>query len=231
MVKIKPHCRVTEINDAARTILSDFDANSDLAKMPLLPSIITDLRSSNERLTFAINKDKFFSETDKADSWRDSAVRDLGTFIAGQAVLKNEEKRNAALSLKAIFDKYGKRITLSSNEQETSLIVSMLEDFEAQKDSFALLDGLEDLIKDLTDAQKAFDDASKNYRDSKANKGESATSAKKDVLSIINLRLVPFLNSVSQDENSKDFSSKVEIVIEKVNSLVSAHSTSNKKKI
>ena len=224
MIKTSAKARITEINDVARTIIGDYKSDAALAKLPILPGIMGELEEKNERFTLSINKDKITSEIDSADAKRDAAIRDLGTYLSGLAVVKNAEKKANALTLKSIFDKYGKKMTSANNEEESSLVSSMLKDFESEaaKKAIAETDEVGELIDDVEAAQKEFDEASKSYRDYKVNKADNASDLKKEVLKIINMRLVPFLTSVENDESYAVFAKKVEQIIDKVNDLVLA---------
>ena len=225
-MKISDRTRLTELNAVVEAILRLFDSIIALKKDAILSPIILRVRTDSGKLTISIKSDKIVSTLDDLDRVRDAAVKDLGTLCDGYAVIPIAEKKAAGLICKAIFDKYGRGIAEENFASESTLIKSLLQDFEAEnaKNAVSELLGMSEMLSILAEAQSAFDKASDEYMLSVKSKGESATVIKKRLLQTINGELVPFLKAVKNVELYADFARGVEAEIEKVNALSASRS-------
>ncbi len=110
--------------------------------------------------------------------------------------------KEAAQQLMEVFSKYGLVITGESYATESSLITSMLLDFAKPEyaDAIATLSGCADLIAQLQIAQTDFEQARIAYETEKAKEGmvENATLVKKEVLTILNDKIVVYLRGMEQ---------------------------------
>lgn len=217
MTKVNARVRVTELDSLSDTLVRLYKAQEALSQDAMLCAIMADVESASDRLTSAIKCDAVSSGLEDADSRRDEAVRLLGTLVEGYTAIPFAEQKAAAQTLKALFDKYGKKIAGESYAAESSLVESMLADFAAKDALQKTLPGVPELVQELRDAEDAFKSASDEFAAAKNAKGESATAVKKILVSILNDRLVPYLAAASCMESHKTFVSLAEAEIKKAN--------------
>ncbi len=188
--------RIVELLSLGTKLGLYYEDEESLASDEYLSVIMPEINELSKNMTTAYNQDKIKSEFEEADIVRDEAVRSLGSLIEGYASFPLEAKRTAAKAIKAVFDKYGKKIVNSSYAAETGQINSLLEDLSAESlaESIAALDGMSDAIEALRTAQTAFDELDVEYSRALSQKTDSATSYRKPLLSAINDKLVAFLN-------------------------------------
>ena len=149
MNKLNAKARITEVDGLSDSVIRIFNADTNAQSDAFLKGQIAELTTLSDAITAAILQDKAVSNLDETDSKRDEAVRNLGSLLSGYAVFPIEEKKAAAVSLKAIFDKYSKSGILSANYvSESSMIESMLSDFstEEAKANIEKLDGIDNMI-------------------------------------------------------------------------------------
>lgn len=227
MNKVKTAIRVTELDTLSDVLVrlhKDASAEgSALAKDANLAAIMADVEKLSADITTAIKSDKSSSSLDEADGVRDELIRNLGDALTGYAAIPVAAKKAAAQNLLAVFNKYGKQITQKNFAEESSLIESLLEDFatESLKADVAALDGVGELISELRAAQDSFNRANDEYARANVNRGESATSIKKSLISVLNDNLVPYLSAVASLAGYKDFAAQCEAEIAKANAAVS----------
>lgn len=217
MTKVNARVRVTELDSLSDTLVRLYKAQEALSQDAMLCAIMADVESASDRLTSAIKRDAVSSGLEDADSRRDEAVRLLGTLVEGYTAIPFAQQNAAAQTLKALFDKYGKKIAGESYAAESSLVESMLADFAAKDTEQKALPGVPELVQNLRDAENAFKSASDDFAAAKSSKGESATAVKKTLVSILNDRLVPYLAAASCMESHKTFVSLAEAEIKKAN--------------
>ncbi|MDE6350079.1 MAG: hypothetical protein K2K67_03635, partial [Treponemataceae bacterium] len=94
------------------------------------------------------------------------------------------------------MDKYGRGMTGKNYADQTALTESLLEELGAEKVTTQIkaLAGVAELVAQLRGAQDGFAAAHDGYVRAKAGKGESASSLKKPIVSLINDNIVPYLN-------------------------------------
>lgn len=229
MKKVTFDIRIAEadtLSDAIVRLYKDASssAESAVAKDANLSGVLSEVEALSAKLTTAIKSDKATSTLDEADIARDELIRNLADALSGYAAIPIKARKAAAKNLLAVFSKYGRQITSKNYAEESSLIESLLEDLGAENltSDVASLEGIPELISELRSAQDAFNKASDAYTAAKTGKGESATSVKKTLLNILNIRLVPYLTAVEGLSDYKDFAAKVSSEIDKANSTVSA---------
>ena len=225
MNKLTARARITEVDGLSDSIIRIFGADSKAQEDAFLKSQIAELTVLSDAITEAILKDKAVSNLDEADSKRDEALRNLGALLSGYAVFPLEEKKAAALGLKAIYDKYAKSGILSASYiSESSMIESLLKDLatEEAKASIEKLDGVAEMVSAVRTAQDNFTAANDAFVKAEGSKGASASSYKKPILSVINDRIVPYLNTMSVVGNTAvaEFAKGVETEINRVNETV-----------
>lgn len=225
MNKVKSTIRITEVDGLSDSIIRIFGADSKAQGDAFLKSQIAQLTTLSDAITAAILQDKAVSNLDEADSKRDEAVRNLGALLSGYAVFPLEEKKAAALSLKAVYDKYAKSGILSASYvSESSMIESLLGDFSSAeaKASIEKLDGIGEMVAAIRAAQDDFTAANDAFVKAEGSKGASASSYKKPILEVINDKILPYLNTMAIVGNTAvtDFAKSVETEISRVNENV-----------
>jgi len=225
MNKLNAKARITEVDGFSDSIIRIFGADAKAQEDAFLKSQISELTVLSDAITDAILQDKAVSNLDEADSKRDEAVRNLGALLSGYAVFPLEEKKTAALGLKAVYDKYAKSGILSASYiSESSMIESLLGDFSSAEAvaSIEKLDGISEMVAAVRAAQDDFTAANDAFVKAEGSKGASASSYKKPILSVINDKIVPYLNTMAIVGNTAvaDFAKGVETEITRVNETV-----------
>ena len=225
MNKLTARARITEVDGFSDAVIRIFSADAKAQEDAFLKSQIAELSELSDAITAAILQDKAVSNLDEADSRRDEAIKNLGALLSGYAVFPLEEKKAAALSLKAVYDKYAKSGILSASYiSESSMIESLLGDFSSAeaKSNIEKLDGIAEMVSAIRAAQDDFTAANDAFVKAEGSKGASASSYKKPILSVINDRIVPYLNTMAIVGNAAvaDFAKGVETEITRVNETV-----------
>ena len=225
MNKVKSTIRITEVDGLSDSIIRIFGADTKAQEDTFLKSQIAELTTLSDAITAAILQDKAVSNLDEADSKRDEAIKNLGALLSGYAVFPLEEKKAAALGLKAVYDKYAKSGILSASYvSESSMIESMLKDLAAAEAMAGIekLDGIAEMVSAIRAAQDDFTAANDAFVKAEGSRGASASSYKKPILSVINDKIVPYLNTMAVVGNTAvaDFAKGVETEITRVNEIV-----------
>ncbi len=222
MNKLNAKARITEVDGLSDSVIRIFGADAKAQEDAFLKSQIAQLATLSDAITAAILQDKAVSNLDEADSRRDEAIKNLGVLLSGYAVFPLEEKKAAALGLKAVYDKYAKSGILSASYiSESSMIESLLGDFSSAeaKANIEKLDGISEMVAAIRAAQDDFTAANDAFVKAEGSKGASASSYKKPILSVINDKIVPYLNTMAVVGNTAvaDFAKGVETEITRVN--------------
>lgn len=225
MNKLKNPIRNTEIDGFSDSVVRAFKADEKAQKDAFLKTTLSELETLSAQITTAILQDKILSSLDAADGVRDEAVKTLGTVLAAYAVFPIASKKELASPLKAVYDKYAKAgITGANYTSESSMIESLLEDFSAPAlaENISGLEGVPEAIAAVRSAQDDFTTANDAYIKASTSKGATASSLNKPIVSLVNDRLVPYLNvmSLSGNENCAEFTKNVEKEIARVNDMI-----------
>ena len=226
MNKLKTAIRVMELDGLSDTLVRNFKSDGKAAADAFVKATMAELEKQSDLITSAILQDKTLSTLEAADNARDEAIKTLGTVIAAYAVFPIAAKKELAAPLKAIFDKYAKAgITGANYASESSMVESMLEDFAAEtlSENIKGLEGVAEAIAAIRDTQDAFTKANDDYMKASANKSASASTYKKPIISLINDKLVPYLDAmvIAGNENCADFAKSVEAEISRANDMIS----------
>ena len=225
MNKIKAAVRVAEIAGLSDTLLRTFRADAGAQSDAYLPKIMAELESLFGNITTAILQDKVLSTLDEADSARDEAIKSLFAVVAGYAAMPIEAKKASAAPLKLICDKYAKAsITKVNYTSESSMIESLLQDLAVEdlKANIKELEGVGPAIEWIRHTQNAFTQANDIYIKAMDSKGESTTNCKKQILSLINDKIVLYLESmkVLGNESLLEFYRVADAEINRMNDAV-----------
>lgn len=215
MNKLNAKARITEVDGLSDSIIRIFGADSKAQEDTFLKGQIAQLTVLSDAITAAILQDKAVSNLDEA-------IKNLGALLSGYAVFPLEEKKSAALSLKAVYDKYAKSGILSASYiSESSMIESLLKDLAAAeaKANIEKLDGVAEMVAAIRTAQDDFTAANDAFVKAEGSRGASASSYKKPILAVINDKIVPYLNTMAIVGNTTvaDFAKGVETEITRVN--------------
>jgi hypothetical protein len=198
--KLIEKSRVTEVNDVATRMLGAFQI-SGLTDAYLV-STFAALDAGNTTLTLAIKRSKAESDLEEKDEVRDNQVRALYYLLNGFLYHPTKEIRDAAQLLMGLFNNYGLAMVGESYATESSLIGSLLLDLAKPKyaGAIAALSGCADLIAQLQTAEDDFEQARITYETEKAKEGmvNNATIVKKEVLTILNDKIVVYLRAMEQ---------------------------------
>ena len=226
MKKLRSQIRNAEIDGLSDTLIRIYKADEKAKGDAFLKGAMAELESLSDKITAAILQDKTLSTLDAADAERDGAIKTLGTVLSAYAVFPIAAKKELAAPLKAVWDKYAKAgITGANYTSESSMVESMLQDFAAEtlSENIKGLEGVAEAIDAIRDAQDAFTRANDEYVKANSNKGASASSYNKPIVSLINDKLVPYLDAmvIAGNENCAGFAKSVEAEISRANDMIS----------
>ena len=226
--------RTTELDALSDAMEREYKAacaggETAVAKDAVLKGLFERLIDLSARNTTAIKQDAVVSTLDEADSARDSVTRDLFTLTNGYTASPFAEVKAAANDVRATLEKYGRGMTSKGYAEQTALTESLLEDLGKATEKIAALSGVAELVASLREAQDSFAASHDAYIKAKAGKGESATSLKKPIVSLINDNIVPYLNIVAAMEGYADFIAAVAGNIKRANDTVTRRAASGKK--
>jgi hypothetical protein len=200
MDKLMINSRVTEVNDVATRMSGAFKI-SGLTDAYLVSTFVA-LDAGNTKLTLAIKRSKAESDLEEKDEVRDNKVRSFYYLVQGFSHHPTQNIKEAANLLMNLFDNYGLAMVGESYSTESSLISSLLLDLAKPKfqEAIALLSGCAELIAELQLAQTDFEQARITYEAEKAQEGmvDNATIVKKEVLAILNDKIVVYLRAMGQ---------------------------------
>lgn len=225
MRKLVSTLRITELDTFLSTLLRLYASDEALCKDAFMASTMAELAPLSRQFTEAVKRERTGSLAE-ADRARDAVILDLGTLIEGYTAIPFEAQKTAALALKAVFDKYGKRIVSESYATESSLIESLLIDLSAPElaGMIAQLPGIAELIAALRRAQDDFNVAKDQQTERAASDdAPSATSLRKNLIAKVNDRLIPYLNAmaIANEAVFGAFIKQVEVEIGRANDTVS----------
>ena len=227
VAKVNGKVRTTELDALSDAMEREYrlacaDGATAVDKDAVLKAQFGQLADLSARNTTAIRQDAVVSTLDEADGKRDAATRDLFTLAGGYTASPFAEVKSAATGVCAVLDKYGRGMTGKNYADQTALTESLLEDLGAEKVAAQIkaLSGVAELVAQLREAQDGFASAHDGYIKAKAGKGESASSLKKPIVSLINDNIVPYLNIVAAMDGYADFVAAVAGNIKSTNDTV-----------
>lgn len=225
MNKLRTAIRNAEVDGISDTLIRLFKADLKAQGDAFLKTTMERMETLSAQITTAILQNKTLSTLEAADSVRDEAVRTLGTLLAAYAVFPIASKKELAAPLKTIYDKYAKAgITGANYTSESSLIESLLGDLaeESLANNIKGLEGIGEAIASIRSAQNEFTKANDEYVKANTNKGASASSFNKPIVSLINEKLVPYLDAmvIAGNENCLEFAKGVDAEINRANDTI-----------
>ena len=197
--KINSKSRITEVDNVSSQILAAYLGATLSADQNLL-GIITTIQPVSDKMSSAIKRIKSESELEEKDELRDNAVRSLFYLITGYTHHPDSAIREPALKIMSILDNYGLTITSESYATESSLIKSLLLELEKRdiKTAIELLSGAPESVVSVQNTQNNFVASHLVSEQNKAEEGtyENATSLKKEMIKLINGKLVVYLKAM-----------------------------------
>ncbi len=192
--------RTTEVDAVTKQLLGAFKKN-DWSSETHLTGIFSELEPKSVLLTSAINRLKSESELEKYDESRDGDVRSLHYLLMGFIHHPDPTIKSAAEKVKDVFDNYGVAITGENYATQSSLVASLLMDLSEPElqPSIAAVSGCAEIIAALQTAQNNFEEVRIVYEEEKAKEGTqlNASEIKKEIVNIINNKLVTYLRAMS----------------------------------
>jgi len=223
--KLIAKSRVTEVNAAATRMVGAYEKTS-LSSDVFLADVISQIKAVLAFFVAAINRMKAESNLEEKDELRDNVLRALYYMLLGYLHNPAPAIREAAQKLEKVFEHYGVSITGESYATESSLLNSMLKDFSKPglQDTIAALPGCAEQISALQSAQDDFEAARIAYEEEKASESteKNATEQKKEVVKLINDKLVVYLRAMLQANEATygDFARTVAEIIADNNETV-----------
>jgi len=174
------------------------------------------------------------SDLEVKDEQRDADHHALYHFVNGATFNPDTAVQTAALKVFKVLENYGLSVTEENYDTETSYLDSLLEDLGKPnlQDSIAAMVGCSELIATLQASQDAFSAARLSFQQEQAQEGElaNATSLKKQLVSLLNDKLVAFLNGmvVADAATYSEYATAVNQIISVTNETVRKRKKENK---
>ncbi len=196
--KLKGHAKVTVIDSAGKKILTSL-TKTDWSGDSHLPKIITELEITSEEMNRAISQTSAESTLDDKDVNRDNCTRGAWYMLNGLMYDNSPATRESAGVVMGEFSKYGISMVGESYDVQSSMSNSLLKDFAEPTiaEAIAKLPTFSPLADAMRVSQDEFEIADQEWNSAKSGTGKSATEVKKELLAVINTKLIPYLRVVS----------------------------------
>ena len=235
MNKLNTSVKVTELGDTALRLVKAFKAVVAVQNDAFLTKTFAEIEKQATVMTSAVKSDQALSKLEEADAQRDQAIRVLDKLLKGYENIPLENLKTHAKKLAEIFKKYGVKITGENYASQSTLINSLLGDFSATelKPSIEALAGVKEVLVEIQTKQDAFAALRSDYEKAQVSQKEksSATSLRKPLLELINIKVVPSLvaMSIAQPELFKNLTAEASEIITSTNEAIKARSKKEKK--
>jgi hypothetical protein len=201
IARLMSKSRNTEVDEAASLMIGAY-RNSNLNSDAFLASILLNLETQTTKLTVGLKRMKIESELAEKDAARFKKVRAIYYLLLGGLHHPNPEVNSSALTVKKLFDNYGMSMIKENYATKSALIMSMLGALSNPrlKGPIASVAGLAETIEALRVAQNDFEQYRVSRDREKAKEGvlENATAINREVVNIINGKLVVYLKAMQQ---------------------------------
>ncbi len=199
--KLIYYSRTTEINATTARIISAYQ-QANLSEDAYLSGVFTALEQQNTQLSDAINRSNYESVLAEKDDVRDKLVKGIHYLLMGFVLHPDTVIQEAAMKVKAVFDRYGVGIASETYASESSLINALLRDFQEGSIQTALtqIPGCVAMCESLQTAQTDFEQTRLEYEKQSSIEAQlkSASDIKKEVVKIINDQLLVYLTAMNQ---------------------------------
>lgn len=224
MKKINHKVRVSEVADIAHRIVTLFKEETGLQKETFLKNLFAEMEKQVLNLSESIKKEIAVSRLEELDGLRDETIFNLHNILVGYRSIRIAEVKEKAEKLYAVFKRYGTKITRESYASASAHIEALLKDLSATDLQEAIngLLGVSETIEELRTRQANFRTEQMAYEKalSLQQATESATTLKKPLMDLINVKLVSFFTATKEEEAYKNFAQLVSQVIDNANESI-----------
>lgn len=234
MKSLRTSARITEVADTASRLGILYKKYPALAGDAILQPLFKEIDTLTAQLSEVIKSDKIFSELDKADTLRDTAIRKLDKILQGYTAMPMENLQQAGERLYSVFKKYGVKITRENYAVESAHIESLLADFAQPSFSadITALIGVSETIELIKNAQTNFNEKRVGYEQEigAKNTKQKSTELKKLLLERINLTLLAYLTTHKSMKTTgyEEFIEGVKQIIQDTNESITARAKKEK---
>ena len=209
---ISSNCKVAALADFAKNAVNACKNSAQTeSNFVALADYVDGLEKS---LTAAIKKDKIPSNLEALDSSRDKNLRAINALIAAAVAHPDSSIESAGKEAKAIFSKYGMKISRSPYEDESTYIRSMLQDFSPIASSTKLISGFDETLSALQSSEDDFEKEYAAYMKAISSASKSATDIKKELVTALNSGLLPYIEAVCLvNDGYKPLKDEIEVLI------------------
>ena len=206
-LKLLERAKVTEVDDTSDRLITLYKSESGLSKDAFLTSLFAEIQKLSDQITEAIKRDTGVSELLKADRVRNKSLSNLNRVLLGYSAMPIPTLKEPAEKLHKLYNKYCVKILRKNYADKSSMIESLLQAFSGEEpvNLAASLTGVKECVDDLKDSQTKFHTMRVTYEKAVAKQAqtENATALKKTLLDRINVKLVPYANTMKMVDEKK----------------------------
>lgn len=222
--KVQNNIQIAELGTLSQAIGVRYDENAaKIGEDRILDALMANEKKESNALISSMNRTKSASSLVEKDSARDEALSALIDMAKAYTLLGTASQKQTAVKVCALLDKY-KGIAHLNNATESAKIASLLEDLdkEGNKEAVEALPNLAEAMAAVRAAEADFLAAVKAQEDEKLGLGDNASAVKKRLVSLLNDKLIAYLNIASElfAENYGAFAEQVSLAVNKSNSVV-----------
>jgi len=198
---------------------------------PFLMDLNKQIKTANQNLVSGINKDKAESDLEEQDERRDATYRSILYLTKGYVHHPDKQVSQAANAVEEVIDKYGFELTNATYAAQSTLLDSFVEDMNRPEvlSSVEKLKGFKSLSEQLSTDISNFKLAERELLNARKQeqKSSNATAAKKEVLQLVNTKLVVYLRAMVQVNAPvyQDLVAELMLLISTSNRLVKSRRT------
>lgn len=226
MKSLNFNVRITEAGDIANRLAVLYKEANDLQSDAFLKVNFTELEAQSDAITEAVKRDKAVSKLKEADDNRDNAIRVLDKLLKAYEVFPIESTRVHGVKIFSVFKKYGVKMIEENYSSKSNLMHSLLKDLSASENqaSISELLGVSEAIEAISTTQEEFAKVRSKYENdfTENNKKIAASSVRKQILELINKKLIPYLIAMTLSDGAKytAFVDKFAKIINDMNEVV-----------
>lgn len=226
MKSLNFNVRITEAGDIANRLAVLYKEANDLQSDAFLKVNFTELEAQSDAITEAVKRDKAVSKLKEADDNRDNAIRVLDKLLKAYEVFPIESTRVHGVKIFSVFKKYGVKMIEENYSSKSNLTHSLLKDLSASENqaSISELLGVSEAIEAISTTQEEFAKVRSKYENdfTENNKKIAASSVRKQILELINKKLIPYLIAMTLSDGAKytAFVDKFAKIINDMNEVV-----------
>lgn len=198
--KVNTDMRVRDVADLGTNINTELDLSS-LEDANII-SVKDDLAVIQSRLKSAINEIKVESLLDSADAKRDTTTRSLLYLNRGYLLHPDAATREAAIDIEKVLSRYGFELITKNYSTQSASTESLIRDLRAAEvaSKVAILPGMQTIVDQLEEDQNHFKTTEMQWNAAliQDDDSESATVLKRELLKLVNDKLVIYLRAMMQ---------------------------------